>query len=189
MNRCRIINGNLKHRFISTPAIDSTRPTSDMIKQALFNILFHRFYVDFSETFVIDLFAGSGSLGIECISCGCKNALLIDSNLQAVRCIENNLSNLKIQNFAKTICRKAELISDNLFLEFAKNFDNIIVFMDPPYVDKTLLLNQISKFQGLFENKKLLIAIESDEDIDDENLKNAYTANHGKTFIKVFSNY
>lgn len=188
MNRCRIINGCLKRRFINAPAINSTRPTSDRIKQAIFNVLFHRFYINFNETFAIDLFAGSGALGIEAISCGSPQALFIDSNSQVLKCLENNLKNLKIENLAKTLCRKAESVSDNLFLEFSKNFNNILVFMDPPYIDKRLLLNQLSRFRNLFQNQNLTIVVESDEEIIDENFQNFHTLNHGNTFVNVFSN-
>ena len=75
MSKCRIINGQFHRRFIKAPDTKSTRPTSDIVKQSLFNTLIHRFQIDFSKCCFFDCFAGSGSLGIEAISLGCQLGL------------------------------------------------------------------------------------------------------------------
>ena len=186
MNRCRIINGKLKRRFISTPGISSTRPTSDIIKQSVFNVLIHRYSVDFPKTFVIDLFAGSGSLGIEAISCGCQKTLFIDSNSKAIQCIRNNLEVLNIENFAIVLKQDAEKVSDVAFLKFADNFEKVIIFMDPPYLEKSLLESQIIRFSKLFQGMSLLIIAESDEELSIQGMNSSLATHHGSTFVTAF---
>lgn len=183
MNRCRIINGKLGRRFVSVPGTTSTRPTSDIVKQAIFNVLLHRFQFDFSNAFVVDLFAGSGSLGLEAISCGCTNALFIDSNKQAFNCIQENIEYLKVRQFATVINNQVDKISDSLFLNLAERFNQVLVFMDPPYAEKILLNNQIRRFVKLFTAKNLFIVVESDEVLSIEGLSNEIITKHGGTVV------
>ncbi|MDR1391070.1 MAG: RsmD family RNA methyltransferase [Holosporales bacterium] len=187
MNKCRIINGVFKRRLIKLPAISSTRPTSNIVKESIFNVLFHRFYIDFSKSFVIDFFAGSGALGIEAISCGCQNVLFIDINAIAVRCIKDNIRDLKIKNFARIRCKKVELIRDNVIWQDSENYESIVVFMDPPYKEKELLLNQVSRLKSLFQNKVLTLIIESDEYVNLEDFDNFHKMKHGNTLITIAS--
>ena len=187
MNRCRIIGGKLKRRFIAAPGISSTRPTSDIVKQSLFNVLVHRFQIDFQKTFAVDLFAGSGSLGIEAISYGCEKVLFIDSNYQAINCIKNNLESLDISRFAHVIKQSAERIYDGIFQESAGGFKNVLIFMDPPYAEKNLLKSQILRFSELFKEKKLFIVAESDEEFNIEGLTSSIATRHGNTVVSVFS--
>ena len=177
MKKCRIIAGTLKHRYIIAPDTSSTRPTSDIVKQSIFNVLIHRFYVNFEKTFVVDLFAGSGSLGIEAISLGCKNVVFVDSNKKAIECIKQNLQSLQVEIFSKVISQSAEKISDSMFLTFAKNYSNALVFLDPPYAEKELLCRQIARFSELFKSKNLLIIAESDK----EYANATYMIQHGYT--------
>ena len=188
MNRCRIIGGRLKRRYIAAPGITSTRPTSDIVKQSLFNVLIHRFQIDFSKTFVVDLFAGSGSLGIEAISYGCEKVLFVDSNHKAINCIRDNLESLKITQFAKVLKQSAERIPDEIFKDSAEDFENILIFMDPPYAEKELLKNQILRFLKLFKDKRVLIVAESDEEIDIKGFEHTIATHHGDTVVEIFVN-
>lgn len=186
MNRCRIIGGNLKRRFIKVPETKSTRPTTDIVKQSLFNVLIHRFQIDFSKTFVIDLFAGSGSLGIETISYGSKKVIFVDSNNKAISCIKDNLKQLEITQFAEVLNKNSERIPDKVFQESAEKFENILIFMDPPYAEKELLRSQILRFSDLFKEKRLLIITESDEEIEIEGIKHSIATSHGDTIVQAF---
>ena len=181
MSRCRIINGKFKRRYISVPETKATRPTSDIVKQAVFNVLIHRFKIDFSNTFVIDLFAGSGSLGIESISCGCKKALFIESGKIAVECIRSNIKNLQIEENVTVIWSLAEKVADNIFRQLSECFTNILVFLDPPYSEKALLKSQIDRFTELYKSKNLMIIAESNIE-----MPNATSViRHGDTFANV----
>lgn len=182
-NRCRIINGFLKRRFISSPGISSTRPTSDIVKQAMFNILVHRFSCDFEKALVIDLFAGSGSLGIESISHGCRKALFVDSNIHAIKCIHKNVIDLGVESYVKVINQKAENLSNSFFLKETEGYNEIIIFMDPPYSEKQKLLDQIERFRALFKNKRLIIVAESDEKL--ECFPNINVSKHGIKYINI----
>ena len=186
MSRCRIINGVVGGRFITAPSVPSTRPTSDISKQALFNVLLHRFGVDFNRVTVLDLFAGSGSLGIEAISCGCQNVLFIEANAKAAACIRGNLRLLNVEQFAKVLQRKAEGIPDAVFLDFAAQSDEVLVFMDPPYAEKQLLHDQIKRFLGIFYRQKLLIAAESDEKLHLDGILPSHTLTHGKATFSIY---
>lgn len=186
MKRCRIINGGFKHRFIKAPETSLTRPTSDIVKQSLFNVLIHRFQIDFSKFCVIDCFAGSGSLGIEAISLGCKLSLFIDSNLIAIKCLNENIKSLGIENIAKIKFSKIESISDKYFVNFSQDFENILIFLDPPYKEKTLLIAQLNRFKTIFSKKHYLIVVETDEDILDETAHKIQFGNTVVNFIKNF---
>ena len=183
MKKCRIIGGALKRRYIMSPDISSTRPTADIVKQSIFNVLIHRFCVNFEKTFVIDLFAGSGSLGIEAISLGCKNVLFVDSNKQAIACIKQNIQSLQIAQFSSMICQLAEKVPDSIFLTLGEHYSDILVFMDPPYSKKELLHSQISRFSELFKSKNIIIVAESDEECANA----THLLDHGNTRVSIFS--
>lgn len=184
MSRCRIINGRFKRRYITAPATKTTRPTSDIVKQAIFNVLIHRFHFDFQSAFVIDLFAGSGSLGIEAISCGCNNVLFVDSNIKAIECIKKNIRELDIEDKADVILNFSEKVSSDVFKELRDNYDTVMLFLDPPYSEKELLKSQIFRFTELFKAQNLIIVAESDEEIPNS----AYIVRHGNTFASILHN-
>ena len=162
----RVINGILKRRTIKMPMCDSIRPTSDIVKEMVFNVLLHRFYVDFSQTGVIDLFAGSGALGIESISLGSENVMFVDNNILAINCIRENLNTLKVASGVKILRQDVSAIDKNSVLTFFSSVDNIVIFMDPPYKDKQLLTSQLENLKSIFENagKDVMFVIETDED-------------------------
>ena len=91
----RVIAGLYRHRELKMPKSNLTRPTKDMVKGAVFNAL----GVKINEAVVLDLFAGSGALGIEAISRGAKFTYFVDSSLDAKETILTNLNNLKIKNY------------------------------------------------------------------------------------------
>lgn len=185
MKKCRIINGALKHRYIIAPEGSQTRPTSDIVKQSIFNVLIHRFCFDFESSFVIDLFAGSGSLGIEAISLGCTNTLFVDSNKVAIQCITKNIQSLKIEGFSNVICHSAKTVPDSIFVALGDNFSNILAFLDPPYAEKELLYQQISRFSMLFKRDHFLLVAESNE----ENESAKYVIRHGDTIVNFIANF
>lgn len=126
----RIVAGKYRHRLIDYPDDPSIRPTKDRIREALFSSL-----GDISSLEVLDLYAGSGAMGIEALSRGASSCTFVDCYQVAIKTIKNNLANLAITNY--------ELLFDNDFdaLEKlktkGKQYDLII--LDPPYKSETYI--------------------------------------------------
>lgn len=144
----KVISGKLKGRNIEGFTIDGTRPTMDRVKESLFAMI--QEYV--LDSVCLDLFAGSGNLGIEAISNYAKECVFVDHNKKAVDTIRKNLQSFSIMEFA-TIYQMDYLKALHMFIEQGKMFD--IIFLDPPYnTDYTkpimeLLCNDVIKDDGL----------------------------------------
>lgn len=119
----RIISGYLRGLKLTSPSGMETRPTLDRVKEAVFSMLMP--YIN--DANVLDVFAGSGALGIEALSRGAKSAVFIDNLNSSIECINTNIK------MAKMMDKSTVLKSDALnFLEKCKdNYD--IIFIDPPY--------------------------------------------------------
>ena len=122
----RVIGGTAGSIPLVTPAGRNTRPTTDRIKETLFNMLSP--YIQGCR--FLDLFSGSGAIGIEALSRGAASAVFVDSGWEAVRCIEANLAKTHLQENARVM--KAEVSSAVRQLgRDGRKFD--VIFMDPPY--------------------------------------------------------
>lgn len=126
----RVIAGKARRLQLRTPEGFETRPTTDKTKETLFNILSP--YLADSD--FLDLFSGSGAIGIEALSRGAKYAAFVEDNKAALECINANLRFTKLQDNAEVLALKAMDAIRALEIK-GKVFD--IVFMDPPY-DKLL---------------------------------------------------
>ncbi len=119
----RVIAGSRRGATLVAPRGSATRPTSDRVREALFSIL-----GDVSDLTVLDLFAGSGALGIEALSRGASSATLVDSSPAAIRVIRRNLSALGL---AAEVRRARALEFLGGARTAARQYD--LVFLDPPY--------------------------------------------------------
>ena len=148
----KIISGKYKGRNIEGFTIDGTRPTMDRVKESLFATIQN--YLDNSK--VLDLFSGSGNLGIEALSQGAKSITLVDSNYKAIKVINNNLKNIDVTD-AKVLNMDYKKALESL----DDKFD--IIFLDPPYktnyIEESIKL--INKYNIL--NDKGIIICESDD--------------------------
>jgi 16S rRNA (guanine966-N2)-methyltransferase len=125
----RIVAGKFRSATIEAPRGLDTRPTSDRVRQALFNVLEHgASHVDFERCRVLDLFAGSGALGIEALSRGAKFALFIEDSADARAAIRRNVEALKLTGVSKIFRRDATILGPAQTLQ---PFD--LIFCDPPY--------------------------------------------------------
>ena len=125
----RIVAGKFRGHALAAPKGSATRPTSDRVREALFNILEHGIE-DFSlqDARVLDLFAGTGALGLEALSRGARYALFIDDSAQARGLIRRNIEALHLTGIAKVWRRGAEKLGP------AGNVPPFgLVFLDPPY--------------------------------------------------------
>ena len=148
----RIISGSFKGKKILEPKDKKTRPLKDLTKESIFNIIRHsnKFKINFASSYILDLFSGVGSFGIECLSRGVKKVTFIENYQGVIPLLKKNLLSLKtIQNYE--IIEK-DIYNENIFLELNNEFD--IIFLDPPYKDKNLekLLNEIKDRNVLNKN-------------------------------------
>ena len=122
----RVIAGKARRIQLKTAPGMGTRPTTDRIKETLFNIL----QPDLYSARFLDLFSGSGAIGIEALSRGCEMAVFVENNSAAVECIRDNLKCTKLSEDAVIMQKDVYAAIQQLESE-GKCFD--IVFMDPPY--------------------------------------------------------
>ena len=120
----KILAGELKGRNIKTPGTPTTRPITSLLRKSIFDTC--QFYI--TDARVLDLFAGSGAIGIEALSRGAKVAYFLDNEYNAVQCIKENLEALNLKS-------RSVLIDKDAFL-FLEEYDREpfdILFIDPPY--------------------------------------------------------
>ncbi len=149
----RVISGRARGTKLSSIESLSTRPTLDRVKESLFNIIQNKI----NDSVVLDLFAGSGALGIEAISRGAKKAYFCDNNYNAIKMIKQNL--IKTHFVEQSIIINDEY--KNCIMNLNEKFD--IIFIDPPY-KADLAVDSVKKIieKGILNNDGLLI-IETDE--------------------------
>ena len=153
----RIIGGNFKGKKILEPKDKETRPLKDLTKESIFNIINHsnKFSIDLEKSYVLDLFSGTGSFGLECLSRKAKHVSFVENYNGILPILKKNLSNLKkINNYS--IIEK-NIFNDKDFLETKEKFD--IIFLDPPYKEKEInnILNNLYKFKTLRLNGIIII--------------------------------
>ena len=139
----RIIGGNLKGKKLSIPLDRSTRPLRDMVRESIFNILNHSSTVskNINNSKVLDLFSGTGSFGIECLSRGAKEVIFFENYSNSIKVLKNNIFNLKLES-------KTKVYENNAYNLKESNLNNEIfdvIFLDPPFKDKEInvLIDQI----------------------------------------------
>ena len=153
----RIIAGNFKGKKILEPKDKETRPLKDLTKESIFNIINHsnKFSVNLEDSNVLDLFSGTGSFGLECLSRKAKKVTFVENYKHILPILKKNLLNLKsINNYQiieKDILKLLEINSLN------QKFD--IIFLDPPYKENNItnILNIIIKTKLLKINGIIII--------------------------------
>src|ERR1700746_3985297 len=124
----RVVVGRLRGRNLAAPSSQAIRPTADRLREALFNILVHAYDDPLQDTRVLDLFAGTGALGIEAISRGAKFALFVDNGAEARALMRNNVESLGLGGVTKVYRRDAGNLGPAHPVEPFS-----LVFLDPPY--------------------------------------------------------
>ena len=121
----RVISGKSKGRKLKEPSDYAIRPTTDMVKESVFNII----QFDIEGRRVLDLFAGTGQLGIECLSRGASECTFVDMSAEVIGLVKSNL---------KTCGLTARVVRDDSlsFLKRGERFD--LIFLDPPYAEELL---------------------------------------------------
>lgn len=178
----RVISGKFRGRVLKGHDIEGTRPTMDRVKESLFASI--QDYVE--GAIVLDLFAGSGNLGIEAISNGASKIYFVDNNKECIQVIKENIKMLNsLDNSIVLLNDYHEALKK--FKEQGLKFD--IIFIDPPYCYqvKNEILNMIINYQLLNDNGIIVFEYQNDEDIDNsislELLKNK---KYGDKYISIY---
>jgi 16S rRNA (guanine966-N2)-methyltransferase len=151
----RVVGGRLRGRNLAAPASREIRPTADRLRESLFNILVHAYENPIEGARVLDLFAGTGALGIEAISRGAGFALFVDNGAEARALLRNNVEALGLGGVTKVFRRDAtELGPAHPVEPFS------LVFLDPPY-GKGLAEKALASLRdGGWLTKQVLLVVE-----------------------------
>tara|TARA_Y100000389_G_scaffold177580_1_gene189962 strand:+ start:7156 stop:7719 length:564 start_codon:yes stop_codon:yes gene_type:complete len=153
----RIISGISKGKKIQEPKDLNTRPLKDLTKESIFNILTHsnKFNIKLENSYVLDLFSGVGSFGLECLSRGSKKVIFVENYNNVLPVLRKNILNLRYQSNSTVM--ENDIINNFIFKKFENKFD--IIFMDPPYREKKLahILNKINESKVLYNDGIIII--------------------------------
>jgi len=176
----RVITGSARGVRLQTPDGMQTRPTADKVKEALFSII--QFEIEGRR--ILDLFAGTGQLGIEALSRGAKHCVFVDERADAVKLVQENLRRTRLEGLAQVI--RSDYLA---YLASARGpFD--VIFLDPPYAEKFLenSLRKISEIDILSRGGIIICERPTEKaslrPIPGYSCSKDYR--YGKTFLTVF---
>jgi len=179
----RIIAGKNKGNILKSPKDLSVRPTSQKVREALFDIL----RTDIEEALFLDLFAGTGAVGIEALSRGAKKVIFIEKELKCIKIIKENLE--KTENNQNALVYKIDFLA-GLKLLFKKNCLLDYIFLDPPYsrglVNISLL--EIAKLPILGKNGLIIAQHYKKEKVMEklENIKLFNQRRYGECYLSFY---
>ena len=146
----RIIGGKLKGTTLFLPKDKGTRPLKDLARESIFNLLTHsnKISLKLEHANILDLYAGTGSFGLECLSRQASSVCFVEKSKDAIEVLEKNINKLKVKN-------KIKIFSSDAFEVIKKkdifNLKYNLIFCDPPFKDSS-----IGKLIELIVNKNLL---------------------------------
>ncbi|WPC17806.1 16S rRNA (guanine(966)-N(2))-methyltransferase RsmD [Pediococcus inopinatus] len=152
----RVVSGDFGGRRLKAVPGVKTRPTTDKVKESIFNMIGPYFDGGMS----LDLFAGSGGLSIEAVSRGIDTAVLVDKQRQAIQTIEENVKVTKADDQFKIIRQDAK-IALNILADQGKKFD--LVFLDPPYKLQKITQNMAKMVSLSLLNAGAILVCETDQ--------------------------
>ena len=177
----RVIAGKFKGRKLFGPKGDSFRPTLDRVKESVFNVLGQ----DLVDSNVLDLFCGSGALGIEAISRGAIRATFVDFDSKVMNLARKNIQNLGLEKKAKF--QQMDVFD---FLNKHKNLTYDIILADPPYdklygtqICADILVNNVLKSRGI-----VVLERGKKEEVSAEGYHMAKNLSFGQTEVDFFIN-
>ena len=154
----RIIGGNYRGKKINLPEDKKTRPLKDIVKESIFNLIKHsnKFKIEIKNSQILDLFAGSGSFGLECISRGAKKVVFLENYSKVLNILKKNLNSINAY-------KNSHIIEKNCFDFLLENnqFQNKfnLIFLDPPYKEEKInfLVNKIKENKILKEDGIIIL--------------------------------
>lgn len=181
----RVISGTAKNRKLKAPSGQNTRPITDMIKEALFNVLGSKVV----DATVLDLFAGSGSVGIEAISRGAKEVVFIDNSYEAIEVIKYNLKHC---GFSK----EAQVYKNDVFkaLDILERRGRVfdIIYVDPPFTNPKIfdqvMLSLDRKRKLLAPEGVIIIRTQRNKSLPDQydNLVKNKSSSYGESVLHYY---
>ncbi|PIE75389.1 MAG: 16S rRNA (guanine(966)-N(2))-methyltransferase RsmD [Deltaproteobacteria bacterium] len=177
----KISGGELKKRTLKTPGGNKTRPSSGITRESIFNIISDRV----QGAFVLDLYSGCGSLGIEALSRGASFCIFAEKEKKPLDCINHNIKNFELSKKTKVLKKKLPEQINSIFLNKTPD----IIFMDPPYSSGFINPTLEALKENSMINKKTLIIVEHSKeefpDLKDFEIKD--TRKYGKTLVSFLS--
>ena len=179
----RIITGSAKGTKLKTPKGLEVRPTGDRVKESLFNIL----AAHFPEALVLDLFAGTGNLGLEALSRGARHAVFVDISPSSLALVRDNANLTKLADRTELI-KGDGLTALGRFAKAGRRFD--LIFCDPPY-NRGLgegVLDLLDELPVLAEGGLAIVEHSNHEPIQKEfsHLARVRTERYGETLVSIF---
>ena len=164
----RIISGKFKGKKLKIPVDKNTRPLKDIAKESIFNVITHSKNINFDikKSNILDLFSGSGSFGLECLSRNAAHVTFIEHHKPAVVVIKININLLKLVNNYELI--QKDIFDRKIYKFLDKKYD--LIFLDPPYKEKKIkdLFSLIADFKIL--KKSGIIIIHRNKKSNDTNI-------------------
>jgi 16S rRNA (guanine966-N2)-methyltransferase len=151
----RVVGGNLRGRALASPKSQAIRPTADRLRESLFNIIVHAFDDPIAGARVLDLFAGSGALGIEALSRGAAFAQFVDDGAEARALLRENVTTLGLGGTSRIFRRDATKLGA---VHPAAPFS--LAFLDPPYGQNLAAAALASARAGAWFTPDALIVVE-----------------------------
>ncbi|CEH35428.1 16S rRNA (guanine(966)-N(2))-methyltransferase RsmD [Romboutsia lituseburensis] len=179
----RVISGKVRGLKLNTPKNDDVRPTTDRVKESLFNVINQ--YI--MESTVLDLFAGTGSLGIECLSRGAKKCVFVDVSKESIALVKSNIKKARVENESVVLNLDFKDAISRLETQNSK-FD--VIFMDPPYY-KDMFINALEKIDNadlLDEDGIIVIEHDSKDDFPENigRLEKSKSKKYGNTTLTFY---
>lgn len=179
----RIISGKAKGNILISPSGLTTRPTADKVKEAIFNMIQTRIY----DATIIDLFSGSGNLGIEALSRDAKKAYFVDNNKNSIQVINQNLKKTNLIDTATVIQMDVIASIEKMSLSGVRAD---IIFLDPPYLKGfvDVVLEAIFSFKLLDSDGIIVVEHDKSDEVSNviHNLENYRIKYYGNTAISFY---
>lgn len=175
----RIISGDWRSRNLKAPKGDTTRPTADRTREALFSMLISRIG-SFEDLSILDLFAGSGALGLEALSRGAAHCTFVEQDRAALEALEQNIEILGAAD--KAIIKPASVLTLGKPLH---NYD--LIFLDPPYQTgaATIALEKLNRFGWIPKSAWISVETERSETVSPKGYSVESERNIGKAKITL----
>lgn len=179
----RVISGKARGLKLDTPKNQDVRPTTDRVKESLFNMI-NSYIMDSN---ILDLFAGTGSLGIECLSRGAKNCVFVDKSKDSINIVRSNVKKARVENESTILNVDFKDAVKRLSTQNQK-FD--VIFMDPPYYENMFIecLKSIDKFNLLDEDGIIVVEHDTKELFEDSigRLNKSREKKYGNTTLTFY---
>ena len=139
----RIVSGKFKGSKLHIPKNKNTRPLKDIVRESIFNLIAHsnKISLQFEGSYILDLYAGTGSFGLECLSRGAKSVYFVEKEKDAIDILKKNIEKLNLN-------KKVNILKNDIYTLLKKKKINLkfnLIFCDPPFKDKnvTKLIDRI----------------------------------------------